>query len=297
MKRNLHPIRLSAALTTGLALASILVGGLCQSARSEDTKKPAVPKTVAVAAVDKRILNAPSAADGSVTLRNLDGQEIQAHLLLVVGDSVKIQRVDDAREFVVPIATFDDYTGTQIRNWMDRDPAAVDYSLSISTEKNLVDSSSFETGGRELKTSEWSYRVSVANLSRNALNGAQVEYRVIFDDVVEFARAAVGPGKGGNQQDGQAIDLPEMAFNDEIEFETPPVDLNTYEYAPSRGEREYAKDSIKGIWIRVTKNKKVIAEYQSSPSMMASLSWDNEEDAEIRITNRFRDGLGSSVKE
>jgi len=294
MKRNPHPVHLSAELTSGLALALILAGGLSPSARAGDEKKP-VRKDVAV--IDKRVMNAPSAVDGSVTLRNVDGQEIQARLLSVTGDSVKIQRVDDQREFVVPISTFDDYTGAQIRNWMERDPGAIDYSLSVSTEKNLVDSSSFETGGRELKTSKWSYRVTVANLSRNELNGAKIEYRIIFDDEVEFARAAVGPGKGGNQQDGQAIDLPEMAFNDEIEFETPPVDLNTYEYAPSRGEREYAKDSIKGIWIKVTRNGQVISEYQSSPSMMASLSWDNEDDAEIRITNHFRDALGSSVKE
>ena len=296
MKRNPHPVHLSVAITAGLALASILAGGPCRSANAEEKKNP-VRKAVAVVAVDKRILHAPSTADGSVTLRNVDGQEIQARLLSVIGDSVRIQRVDDQREFVVPVASFDEYTAAQIHQWMDRDPGAVDYSLSISTEKNLVDSSSFETGGRELKTSKWSYRVSVANLSRNALNGARIEYRVIFDDEVEFARAAVGPGKGGNQQDGQAVDLPDMAFNDEVEFETPPVDLNTYEYAPSRGEREYAKDSIKGIWIRITRNGKVIAEYQSSPSMMASLSWDNEDDVEIRITNQFRDALGSSVKE
>jgi hypothetical protein len=242
-------------------------------------------------------MNAPSAPDGSVTLRSAQGQEIQAHLLSAHGDSVKIRRADDSREFIVPISTFDDYTGEQIRQWMEQDVEAVEYSLSISAQKNLVDTTLFETASREFKTSKWSYRVSVANLTRNDLAGAQLEYRVIFNDQVEFVRTAVGPGKGMNQQDGQAIDLPEMAFNDAIEFDTPAVDLNTYEYSPTRGEREFAKDSIKGIWIRITKGGKVIGEYQSSPSALASVSWDNEEDVEIRITNRFRDALGSVSEE
>jgi len=264
-----------------------------QEKKAESKKEP-VRK---VAAVDRQLMNAPSAPDGSVTLRSAGGQEIQAHLLSAHGDSVKIRRVDNSREFVVPISTFDDYTGEQIRQWMDRDPEAVQYSLSISAQKNLVDTSVFETASREFKTAKWSYRVSVANLTRNELAGALLEYRIIFNDQIEFTRTVVGPGKGTNQQDGQAIDLPEMAFNDTIEFDTPAVDLNTYEYSPTRGEREFAKDSIKGIWIRITKGGKLLGEYKSSPAALASVSWDNEDDVEIRITNRFRDAVGSRAKE
>jgi len=298
MKRKPHPVHSAVKTCTGLALAALMLACLPGTSTAQEKKEVKGKDSVRkVAVADRQLMNAPSAPDGSVTLRNADGQEIQAHLLSVHGDSVKIRRADDSRAFIVPISTFDEYTGEQIRQWVDRDPEAVNYSLSISAQKNLVDTSLFETASREFKTSKWSYRVSVANLTRNELSGAQLEYRIIFNDQVEFVRTAVGPGKGLNQQDGQAIDLPEMAFNDTIEFETPAVDLNTYEYSPTRGDREYAKDSIKGIWIRITKNGKLIGEYQSSPAALASVSWDNEEDVEIRITNRFRDSLGSSGKE
>jgi hypothetical protein len=298
MKRKPHPVHSAVSLCTGLALAALTLVGFTGTAVGEEKKEVEKKEPVRkVAAMDRQFMNAPSAPDGSVTLRSAQGQEIQAHLLSAHGDSVKIRRADDSREFIVPISTFDDYTGEQIRQWMEQDVEAVEYSLSISAQKNLVDTTLFETASREFKTSKWSYRVSVANLTRNDLAGAQLEYRVIFNDQVEFVRTAVGPGKGMNQQDGQAIDLPEMAFNDAIEFDTPAVDLNTYEYSPTRGEREFAKDSIKGIWIRITKGGKVIGEYQSSPSALASVSWDNEEDVEIRITNRFRDALGSVSEE
>lgn len=297
--------------TKFLAIVSVasVLAGLPGVGKSDDVVSPAVkanpaegikivktPKIEKTALEVENIMSAPSAPDGSLTLRSAIGQEIQAHLLSVHGNSVKIVRSDNHREFIVPIASFDESTGEQIRQWMDQAPEAITYSLSISTEKNLIDSSSFETSGRELKTTKWSYRVKVANMTRNDLVGAKIEYRIVYNDHVEFARTVVGPGKGANQQDGQAVDLPRMAFNDEIEFDTPPILLNTYEYAPSRGDREYMKDSIKGIWVKITKNDQVIGEYKSSPSL-ASVNWDNNEDLEIRFTNRFRDSVGSQSGE
>jgi hypothetical protein len=63
---------------------------------------------------------------------------------------------------------------------------------------------------------------------------------------------------------------------------------------PQRGEREFSRDSVKGLWLRVTKNGEILFEYQSHPGAMASLSWDNEEKTEIRVTNRFRDQFGAA---
>jgi hypothetical protein len=65
---------------------------------------------------------------------------------------------------------------------------------------------------------------------------------------------------------------------------------------PQRGEREYSRDSIKGIWVRISKNGVVLYEYQSNPATMASLSWDNEDKLEIRVTNQFRDEFSTGVK-
>ncbi len=231
-----------------------------------------------------------------MVLRNVTGQEIEAKLLSAHGDQVKIERVNDGRVFIVPIDTFDEYSGERIRSWIDRDPDAVDYSLAISATKNLVNSSTFLSSGRDFKFSEWSYHVTVRNQTRNTLSGAQLEFRLVFDDFVDIVKTAVGPGKGPNQQEGQLVDLPEMVFNDEIEFDTPSLVLHTYEFNPPRAPREYARDTLKGIWIRVLRNGKIIGEYKSNPSAMGGLTWDNEGKTEIRVTNRFRDQLGTSPR-
>jgi acetyltransferase-like isoleucine patch superfamily enzyme len=55
----------------------------------------------------------------------------------------------------------------------------------------LLDSNTFMTAGRDLKSAEWSYRVKVTNLTRNVLSGAQLEYRIVFDDEVEIAKDVI----------------------------------------------------------------------------------------------------------
>lgn len=292
MKNNRHPGYRPVQRLVHLSIALILAGSSNFALEAED-KKP-VKK---VAAIEKKVLVAPSAPERSLVLRNLSGQEIKANLLSAHGDTVKIQRVEDGMEFTVPVAMFDEFSVRQINNWMENDPEAVDYSVSISTEKNMSDSSTYVTQGREFETEKWSYQVTLTNLTRNVLSDAIVEYRIIYDDEVEFARTVASPGKGGNQQEGQTTELPEMTFNDQVQFTTLPIEINSYKYDPIRGERERSRDAIKGIWVRVSKNGKVIGEYQSSPSALASVQWDNEEETDIQVTNRFRDSFGSSAGE
>ncbi|MEM9016786.1 MAG: hypothetical protein AAGC68_07210 [Verrucomicrobiota bacterium] len=258
------------------------------SAEEKDKEKEKIRKVVSVR---PEVMRPGSAPQPGMILRDEEGREIEAELVSAHGETVKIQRLEDAREFDVPIEMFDEYTEERIRSWIENDPDAVEYSLKIDAERNLVDSSDFETGGRKLTTNNWCYTVTISNESRNDLTNAQVEYRIIFDDHVAFMRTSPMPGDGEGQQDGQAVDLPTMEFNDEIEFRTPAVETHIYEFIPSRGDREYLKDDIKGIWVRVIRFDEVIAEYRSNMASMQSLSWDGEEDIEIRFTNDFKDSF------
>ena len=58
---------------------------------------------------------------------------------------------------------------------------------------------------------------------------------------------------------------------------------------PTKGEREFHKDTVKGIWVRITRRGEVIAEYQSNEAAMGSLSWDNESHDEIKFRRTFGD--------
>lgn len=222
------------------------------------------------------------------------GKEIQARLLWANGDTVRIERKEDGRKFEVPISTFDETSADQIRQWMETTPNAVNYSLSVNSSKVLCNSSNFMNVGKEFKTSEWAYRVSVSNVSRNVLSGAQLEYRIIYDDAVDVSRGTFIPGKGADQQEGQVVDLPDLSFNDIIEFETAAVTIDSYLYSPiTRGApRESARDNLRGIWVRVVKNGEIIAEYQSSPTSLARASWDSGDKSEIRFKTNIKSQVG-----
>ncbi len=272
-------------VSLGIAITSC---PLASWAEEEDSGNPAIE----VAAINREIMSSPSSVDRPLLLRNDDGREMEARLLSAHGEMVKIQRTDDFKEFDVPISVFDESTEERIRDWIEDDPHAVEFSLAFTTQRNLIDSNEFETSGRSFKNSKWAYRVMVTNKTRNALKDAELEYRIIYDDNVEFSRTTAMPGEGDRQQDGQTVKLPVVEFNDQIEFTTPVLEMQTYEYVPSRGDREYAKDEIKGIWIRVTRHGELIGEYKSNEAAMGSLSWDNEEEIEITVTNKFRDSFG-----
>lgn len=282
-------------MNRSLLLAPLLVTSFAL-APSLSAEEPAKER-IKIASLDRKKLesrqlpNFVEQVEEGFTLRDQMGREMQALLVSAHGETVKIQRIDDERQFDVPISVFDSETENMIRDWIDNDPEAVEYSLEISAARELIDSSEFEIAGRSLKTSDWTFRVTLTNHTRNELRDAQIEYRVVFDDRVEFSRTAVMPGKGPDQQDGQAVDLPPMAFNDEIEFTVPAVEVHTYEYVPTRGERDFIKDEIKGIWVRVVRHGEVIAEHKTNAPAMAGISWDNEDEIEIKITNKFRDSF------
>lgn len=279
-----------------LALALIVTFWPFSRALAQASEPAGEEKTRRVAVVDPGGRRSPQTLDAVMTLRSVSGQEIEAKLISATEETVMIERMGDGRQFEVPLANLDHYTEERVRHWMDQGPGGVAFNFAVTATKTLLDSDTFMSAGRDLKSSQWSYRVKVTNLTRHALSGAQLEYRIVFDDEVEIAKTIVAPGKGGNQQEGQLVDLPEMHFNDEIEFDTPPLALHTYEYVPMRGEREFSRDTIKGIWVRILKNGVLLHEFQSHPATMASLSWDNEEMLEIRVTNPFRDQFATGLR-
>ena len=298
----LYPLMNQHLKILSFSLAAVFSASAVADDKPVKLKKKAAIKVAAVKPETIRPASAPQpgfppSVTAGWTLRDEEGREMQANLLSAHGDMVKIQRIEDAREFDVPISMFDSNTENLIRDWIEEDPEAVDYAIDVKASRELVDSSEFDLAGRSFKRSEWSYKVTLSNKTRNDLTDAQVEYRIVFDDNVSMLRTTPMPGKGVNQQDGQAVDLPDMIFNDEIEFDTPTVETQTYEYKPTKGQRDYLRDEIKGIWIRVVRHGEVIAEYKSNEAAMKDLSWDNEDKVEIRITNKFRDSFEDSDDE
>lgn len=224
-----------------------------------------------------------------VRLFNQEGRFIDAQLLSVSGETVTVQRLTDNRTFDLEMATLDAASLQRVEKWMDRAPEALDFSINFDVRKRFLDSDSFSTLGRDFKTMKWAYDVVLTNQSRNELRNAELEYQIIYEDQVEVVRTSAYPGKGKNQRESRSVELPPLAFNGRAEFSTHSITMDIYEYKPIRGNREYRRDQLVGIWIRLLKNGEIIGEFKSHRASMDGLTWEEEDEIEIVVKDSFRD--------
>lgn len=272
MNARLVLINLSALFLTGAV-----------SAQAPATPKAAPKKLAAVKKDEVAALKLPvqETLETELKLKSLDGREVNARLVSANGEMIRIERLDDERRFDIPLSSLDAYSADRVRTWMERSTTAISYALDITATKRSVDTGKFFTAGRTLEFCDWAYDVRITNRTRNDLTDASVEYRIVYDDDVDIVRTAVAPGKGSNQQEGEAVTLPALTYNGRAEFVTPPVRLHTYKYEMPRAPKEFERDRIVGIWIRILRKGELIGEYQSYPAVMESLVWDGAQDVQV----------------
>jgi hypothetical protein len=230
-----------------------------------------------------------------IRLYDTDGRLLEARLVSAAGDVITVERSSDKKQFQVPLEKFHDLSQRYIKLWLQRDVEAIDYSLGFVARKRMLEDSDYETAGRTLTTTKWVYDIELTNRTRNELEGAEIEFRIFYDDEVKLQRTTAYPGEG-IEQDGESVALPTLGFNARAEFTTPPIELDTYRYDPTRGEREYRKDQLVGIWLRVAKGDDVIAEHKSNETAMKDFVWDGEETTVIKVTDSFGDEFKDSKR-
>ena len=228
-----------------------------------------------------------------VRLFNKDGRFLDARLLAADSSTVTVQRIADNRTFDLEMESLDNASVRRVETWLDRGPETMDFSISFEVKKRMVESDTFSSVGRNFKMMNWVYDVVLTNQSRNELRNATLEYQIVYDDEVNIVRTSAYPGEGKDQRDYQSVDLPPLSYNGRAEFATLPVEMQTYEYEPTRGDREYRRDQIVGIWIRILKQGEIVAEYMSHPAAMEALNWDEDDEIEIIVRDSFKDQFES----
>lgn len=315
MSLSQSPRLLGAAAVISLTATAFLVPTLAQGGdpKKEKERPKQKPISLAVAKVSPKVAAAATTTNPitfpdfnfdpdvpehlrPVRLFSKDGRFFDARVLSATHEQVTVQRLNDSRTFDVAMAALDDASVRHLEAWMDRGQVAESYSIDFEVKKRLLESDSFDSVGRNFKKLKWGYDVVLTNQSRGELRDAELEYQIVYDDEVEFVRTSAYPGNGKNQREERSVSLPPLNFNGRAEFTTPAVEMQTYEYAPLRGDREYRRDEIVGIWIRILKNDEIVAEFQSHPAAMQSLTWDGEEEIEIVVKDSFQDQFTNGDK-
>jgi hypothetical protein len=313
MTHSQSPRLFGAVAVLSLTATAFLIPALARGADEKKERPKQKPISLAVAKVGPKVAAAATSTNPitfpdfnfdpdvpehlrPVRLFSKDGRFFDARVLSATHEQVTVQRLNDSRTFDVAMAALDDASVRHVEAWMDRGQVEVNYSIDFEVKKRLIESDSFDSVGRNFKKLKWGYDVVLTNQSRSELKDAELEYQIVYDDEVEFVRTSAYPGNGKNQREERSVSLPTLSFNGRAEFTTPAVEMQTYEYAPLRGDREYRRDEIVGIWIRILKNGEVVSEFQSHPAAMQSLTWDGEEEIEIVVKDSFQDQFTSEGK-
>jgi hypothetical protein len=131
-----------------------------------------------------------------------------------------------------------------------------------------------------IKTEQWGFGVTLENRSLKPLAGLDVEYIIFYK---HEQLGVKGPGKKSRLQGKSSI--PSLGSLAKTTFDTESVPLTSAalvgsapgsDYYFANGAKPTTHDTMRGIWIRVYQNGKVIADYSTPTELSQSEKWDEK---------------------
>ena len=216
------------------------------------------------------------------------GQKVSAILIGVSTDrqQMKIRREDGLEfETVINLLCLDDQQ--YVKDWLRKTPMAA----TVKTDFRLDVALTRQTGSVEKHTLEsivlegrpTTFRMAIRNLSRDSLDGARLEYALVWEDrttiyeteAKTWTYTAASDEGGASHRVKQTAEIPleSLRFNGETTLETTPVSM---EQVFLGDNNPYREDEMIGVKVRIlTKDGLVIHESDSGGAVIAAMGWDD----------------------
>jgi hypothetical protein len=215
------------------------------------------------------------------------GQTVSAMLLEVSPDrqQMKIRR-EDGQEFetVINLLSLDDQQ--YVKDWMKKAPmtaaAQAEFRLDVVLTRQTGSVEKRSESSIRLESRPSTFRVALRNLSRDSLEGARLEYALVWEDrtTIYQTEAETWTYTSGSDEDGAShrvkktgkFDLEPLRFNGEATLETPAVDM---EQVFIGDNNPYREDEMLGVRVRIIgADGIVIHETHSGGAVLAAMGWD-----------------------
>jgi len=217
------------------------------------------------------------------------GQKISAVLIGVSTDrqQMKIRR-EDGQEFdtVINLLSLDDQQ--YVKDWMKKTPMAAaasksDFRLKVVLTRQTASVEKHNEDYLVLEGRPTTFRIAVRNLSREAMDGARLEYALVWEDRATIyqtedktwtytATSDEGGASHRVKQTGE-IKLDSLRFNGEATVETVPVSMEQIFIGENNPYRE---DEMIGAKVRIlSKDGLVLNETDSGGALITAMKWDD----------------------
>jgi hypothetical protein len=237
------------------------------------------------------VLISGTAAQESVDLHQFTdkkGQKISAMLIGVSTDrqQMKIRR-EDGQEFetVINLLSLDDQQ--YVKDWMKKTPmtetaAKSDFRLNVVMTRQTASVEKHTEDYLVLEGRPTTFRIAVRNLSRESLEGARLEYSLVWEDRTtiyqnedktwSYSAASDEGGASHRVKQTGEIKLDSLRFNGEATVETVPVSMEQVFIGENNPYRE---DELIGVKVRILGSDGVVLhEIDSGGAVITAMKWD-----------------------
>ncbi len=227
--------------------------------------------------------------DGFREFTDKRGQKMSAKLLGISEDrrTMNIVRADGkAFGAIINQLSLDDQQ--YIKDWLKKRPetgtslAASSTRLEVSMTRTVGETRKRRSANYGMEEKDNLYRVTLKNLSRDALTSARIEYAVVWNNAVTvFENKDIGEWSFHLHTNTNvsprtkilgSVALENLRFNGEFSFDTAPVSIDRVFYD---GNELYQEDELLGLKVRVVSvNGAVILDRDSGGSGIGATTWE-----------------------
>jgi len=204
---------------------------------------------------------------------NHQGDKIQAYIIDVTGDQVKIKR-QDGQIMLADIALFSNPDQNYIKKWQLDQTLNSERIWGITARRFRGNVAKTAQGPITIEDAQAGYKITVQNRSNLDLEGLDIQYKIFM---WKDAHTAKKRNDGQRLRHSGSREIPLLKKKARYEFVTDLVTLRSTKLGSGwyykGGSEKKSKDKIKGIWIQIHKDGKKVYEYANPSNLIKKEQW------------------------
>lgn len=226
------------------------------------------------------LLRFPAAAE---TLTDKQGRTLQAEIVAVEGDQVRIKR-GDGQAFSLPLSSLSDDSRKTVQEWakanadkLPADAIAVEMSRGkfdvTKTDKDVtLTTGEVVKNGMTLTEEKWGYAITISNKTTRRLENLRIEYRLFATvDSVHVKE------KQGLKKKAYKTTLEPLSELGRVTFRTETISAIKSKYngniVSAKTGDSSSRETLSGIWLRVYRDKELLYETAAPGTLTTTETW------------------------